>query len=167
VKYEELLGGSQFTRKDRECVEFVNDQILAWTHFDLMRIVQYLDVVENVVGAPSPMSILDAVLNAFPGPQRDFPRLARCCPNCGICTEQWRDVIEVAHCILQDWFSALPFLLNYSAISNLGRRVYQTGAVLNLESLDWTRQWTWVRGPASQMAAAQLFDEPEDPALKQ
>ena len=162
MKYKELLGGSQFTRRDRECVEYVNDLILAWTHFDLMRIVQYLDVVENVVGAPSPMTILDAILSAFPGPQRDYPRLARCFP-----TEQWRDVIQVAHCILQDWISALPSLMDYSAIRNLGRRVYQTSAILNLESLDWTRQWAWVRGPASQMAAAQLFDEPEDPALKQ
>ena len=171
LKYEEMLGGSQFARKDRERVEFINAQILAWTHFDLTRILQYIDKAENIMGSPSPVTILDEILNTLPGPQRNFPRLARCRPNCRICTMQWRDVISLAEYILHDWISSLPSLEGAASelylLPNFGRRAFQTGAICDIKSLYWTRQWAWVRGPASRRAAVQLFEEPEDPVLKQ
>jgi len=161
-----------FTGKDRQYAKLANDQILAWTHANLVKIVQYPGVARNVVGTPMPVAILDVILNVYSGPQQDFPHVAKCYRTCtcDTCT----DVVQVAECILRDWISLLAFqikadlsLMSMDEVWNFGRRMYQTNVLCDPEALNWVRQWAWVRGSASQMAAAQLFDEPEDPILKQ
>ena len=170
-KYKGLLGGSQFTGEDRQRVELANGQILAWTHANLVKIVQYPGVARYTVGVSRPITILDVILKVFPGPQRGFPYVAKCYRNCScdVCA----GIVQVVECVLRDWFSLLSILMDadlslmsIDEVWNFGRRVYQTDVLCDPEVLNWVRQWAWVRGSASQMAAAQLFNEPEDPVLK-